>query len=58
MRASLNRASVDIIKVDGVFIKEVHMNKQDQVFVKAMTDVARGLGREAVAEFVETRSAW
>lgn len=51
--AQLRALPVDIIKIDGMFIKELHMNKQDQVFVKAMTDVAHSLGKEVVAEFVE-----
>ena len=28
-------------------------NRDNQIFVKAMVDVARGLGKDVVAEFVE-----
>ncbi len=35
------------------FIKKLHENKHDQLFVKSMTDVAGGMGIKTVAEFVE-----
>ncbi len=44
---------VDIIKIDGVFIKNLDQNADDRLFVKALVDVARGLGKEVVAEYVE-----
>lgn len=44
---------VDIIKIDGIFIKDLNKNAADQLFVKALVDVAKGLGRKTVAEFVE-----
>ena len=51
--AQLRTLPVDIVKIDGMFIRELHMNRQDQVFVKAMTDVAHSLGKKVVAEYVE-----
>lgn len=53
--AQLRTLPVDLIKIDGMFIKELHINKQDQVFVKAMTDVAHSLGKKVVAEYVENK---
>jgi diguanylate cyclase (GGDEF)-like protein/PAS domain S-box-containing protein len=50
----LREMQVDYIKIDGSFIKKLHENPDDQVFVKAITDVARGLKIKSVAEFVET----
>jgi EAL domain-containing protein (putative c-di-GMP-specific phosphodiesterase class I) len=44
---------IDIIKIDGIFIKDLDKNKDDQLFVKALIDVAKGLGRKTIAEFVE-----
>ena len=44
---------VDIIKIDGVFIKNLDKNADDQLFVKALIDVAKGLGKKTTAEFVE-----
>ncbi len=45
---------VDIIKIDGIFIKDLDKNADDQLFVKALVDVAKGLGRKTIAEFVES----
>ena len=53
--AQLRTLPVDIIKIDGMFIKELHTNKQDEVFVKAMTDVAHSQGKKVVAEYVENK---
>ncbi|MBI5492308.1 MAG: EAL domain-containing protein [Deltaproteobacteria bacterium] len=50
----LKEMQVDYIKIDGSFIKKLHENPDDQVFVKAITDVAKGLKIKSVAEFVET----
>ena len=46
---------VDIIKIDGIFIKDLDKNADDQLFVKALVDVAKGLGKKTIAEFVENR---
>lgn len=44
---------VDIIKIDGVFIKDLDKNTDDRLFVKALCDVAKGMGKKTTAEFVE-----
>ena len=44
---------VDYIKIDGSFIRNLHKIQSDHIFVKAMADVARGLGIKTIAEFVE-----
>jgi EAL domain-containing protein (putative c-di-GMP-specific phosphodiesterase class I) len=44
---------VDYVKIDGVFIRQLAKNHQDRVFVKALSDITKGLGKKAVAEFVE-----
>ncbi len=46
---------VDIIKIDGIFIKDLDKNADDQLFVKALIDVAKGLGKKTIAEFVENQ---
>ncbi|MEK6792130.1 MAG: EAL domain-containing protein, partial [Deltaproteobacteria bacterium] len=48
----LKSLSVDYIKIDGSFIMNLHKDATDQVFVKAMTGLAKGLGIKTVAEFV------
>ncbi len=47
---------IDIIKIDGIFIKNLDINTDDQLFVKALIDVAKGLGRKTIAEYVENEA--
>lgn len=51
--AYLRQLPVDIVKIDGAFIQNLADSAEDQLFVKALTDVARGLGKTTIAEFVE-----
>ena len=44
---------MEILKIDGLFIRDLPNNHDNQLFVKAMVEVARGLGKLTVAEFVE-----
>jgi len=44
---------VDIVKIDGSFITDLARNPDDQLFVKALVDVAKGMGKKTIAEFVE-----
>ena len=50
----LREMQVDYIKIAGSFIKGLEKNLNDQLFVKAITDVARGMEIETIAEFVES----
>jgi diguanylate cyclase (GGDEF)-like protein/PAS domain S-box-containing protein len=52
--AYLKKMRVDYIKIDGSFIKRMHKNTHDQLFVKAIIDVAKGMGIKTVCEFVES----
>lgn len=49
----LKQLPVDFIKIDGSFIRKLQYNEDDQIIVKAITDIARGFGKQTVAEFVE-----
>jgi diguanylate cyclase (GGDEF)-like protein/PAS domain S-box-containing protein len=49
----LKHLSFDYIKIDGEFIKDLPHNATDQLVVRAVVDIARGLGAETVAEFVQ-----
>jgi len=53
----LKHLKADIIKIDGSFIREIVTSHEDQLFVKALVDVARGMGMQTVAEFVESAEA-
>jgi len=44
---------VDIVKIDGSFVTDLAHNPDDQLFVKALVDVAKGMGKKTIAEFVE-----
>ena len=49
----LKNLHVDTLKIDGSFIRDITRSRDDQLFVKALVDVARGMGIRTVAEFVE-----
>ena len=45
----------DVIKIDGSFIKDININKQNQIIAKAVTDIAKAYGRKTVAEYIENK---
>jgi diguanylate cyclase (GGDEF)-like protein len=51
--AYLQKVPFDVIKIDGAFIRDLPRNDADQLTVKAIVDIARGLGKRTIAEFVE-----
>ena len=54
----LKNLHVDTLKIDGSFIRDITKNRDDQLFVKALVDVARGMGIRTIAEFVETQEVY
>lgn len=54
----LKYLGVEILKIDGVFISDLANNRDNQIFVKAMVEVARGLGKLTVAEYVEDEATF
>jgi len=52
--AYLQHLPVDDIKIDGAFIRNLARSREDRIFVQAITDVAHGLGKRVIAEFVES----
>ncbi len=50
--AYLKQLPADVLKIDGMFIRNLADDPSDQVFVRAIVEVARGLGKKTVAEFV------
>jgi len=52
----LKNMSFDYVKIDGSFIKGIETEKEDKIFVKALSDVSRALGKKTIAEFVETEN--
>ena len=51
--AYLKHLHVDTIKIDGLFIRDLAHDRDNQIFVQAMVGVALGLGKSVVAEYVE-----
>ena len=49
----LKHFPVDILKIDGGFITNLHNDPVDQLLVKSMIDISHSLGKKTVAEFVE-----
>ena len=43
----------DVIKIDGAFVRDMPRNDADQITVKAIVQIARGLGKRTIAEFVQ-----
>jgi EAL domain-containing protein (putative c-di-GMP-specific phosphodiesterase class I)/DNA-binding response OmpR family regulator len=51
----LRALPVDYLKIDGIFVKEIINNTADQLFVRAIVDVAQGMGVKTIAECVEDK---
>jgi EAL domain-containing protein (putative c-di-GMP-specific phosphodiesterase class I) len=49
---NLKVLNVDMVKIDGVFVKNLANDTSDQIFIKTMVDLARKIGMETVAEWV------
>jgi EAL domain-containing protein (putative c-di-GMP-specific phosphodiesterase class I) len=46
------RLPFDYLKIDGDFVRGLCTGAHDRVMVRAIAEVARGMGRETIAEFV------
>lgn len=49
---NLKLLNVDMVKIDGAFVKNVADDTSDQIFIKTMIDLANTFGLETVAEWV------
>jgi EAL domain-containing protein (putative c-di-GMP-specific phosphodiesterase class I) len=49
----LKHFDVDYLKIDGGFVRDLATDEGNRIFVKALCDVARGLNKQVVAEWVE-----
>lgn len=52
----LKHLSVDFLKIDGQFIRDLLDNKIDQATVKCINEVAKVTGKKTIAEWVEAES--
>jgi diguanylate cyclase (GGDEF)-like protein/PAS domain S-box-containing protein len=53
----LKRFDVDYLKIDGSFIRDLAVDEGSRIFVRALNDVAHGLEKQVIAEWVETPEA-
>ena len=51
----LKRFDVDYLKIDGSFIRGLASDEANRLFVRALCDVARGLNKQVIAEWVENQ---
>ena len=51
--AYLKELKVDYLKIDGLFIRNITFDDVDFAMVKSINDVAKAIGIETIAEFVE-----
>jgi len=49
----LKELPVDFVKIDGSFIQDLPANRNDQILVKAMAEIAKEFGKLTIAEFVQ-----
>ena len=49
----LKRIPFDLIKIDGSFVRDMPHSDADQLTVKAIVQIARGLGKSTIAEYVQ-----
>jgi EAL domain-containing protein (putative c-di-GMP-specific phosphodiesterase class I) len=49
----LKELPFDVIKIDGEFIRDMPRSDADQLTVQAIVQIARGLGKTTIAEYVQ-----
>lgn len=49
----LKKLPVDIVKIDGLFVRDIDVNEVDHLMVRSINDLAKQMGKKTVAEFVE-----
>ncbi|MGB5339244.1 MAG: EAL domain-containing protein [Gammaproteobacteria bacterium] len=50
----LKKLPVDFLKIDGVFVRDILSDPVDHAMVKSINELGQLLGKETIAEFVET----
>jgi diguanylate cyclase (GGDEF)-like protein len=51
----LKKLPVDFLKIDGIFVRDILSDPVDFAMVKAISELGQLLGKEIIAEFVETQ---
>ena len=53
---NLQALAVDMVKIDGAFIKDLANRPDNQLFIRTLLGLAKGFGLDTVAECVETEA--
>jgi len=54
--AYLKNLPVDYVKIDGMFVRDIASDPIDQEMVRSITGIAKAMGKQTIAEFVENDS--
>ena len=52
----LQNLSVDFVKIDGVFVKDLGKDPVSVAMIKSINEIAHVMGKKTIAEFVETQT--
>lgn len=50
----LKQFDVDYLKIDGSLVRDLATDEGNRIFVRALCDVAKGMNKQVIAEWVET----
>ena len=54
--AYLRSLSVDYVKIDGMFVRDIHRDSIDLALVKSINDIGHIMGKKTIAEFVDSEA--
>jgi EAL domain-containing protein (putative c-di-GMP-specific phosphodiesterase class I) len=49
----LKHLSLDYLKIDGSFVKEINQNKVEYAVIESVNNIGHAMGVQTIAEFIE-----